>query len=149
MDWCGLMVTEESIKEYSKKFSSIILEKVINSPWVPGVKEYIETNRHDQIFILVTATPYNEIKQILKILKFDSHFSYIYGAPFQKSAAISDGLLKTNHKSQEAVMVGDGFTDLQAAHICGINFLLRAHHANINLQKEFSESSFENLKFII
>lgn len=149
MDWCGLIVTEESIKEYSRKFSSIILEKVINSPWVPGVKEYIEVNRYDQIFILVTATPYNEIEQILKILKFDSNFSYIYGAPLRKSVAINNGLLKTNHKSHEAVMVGDGITDLQAAHACGISFLLRKHHSNIDLQKEWPEVSFENLKFII
>ena len=55
--WAGELATPERIDEFCTRFSLLVLQKVIDSPWVPGVREYLLLNSGIQYFVLVTATP--------------------------------------------------------------------------------------------
>lgn len=125
LKWAGIEPTSQMIEVCCKKFSELALSKVISSPWVPGVREYISSNYKKQTFVLVTATPKIEIDLILKKLDFEKYFKKIYGAPIKKSHAISDYLLTGKFNNGESLMVGDAMTDYDAAKLNAVDFALR------------------------
>ena len=65
-------------------FSKSVKWGVINSQWCDGVKEYLNKNYNNQYFVLLTATPTIEIKEILSELKINKFFKEIYGSPLKK-----------------------------------------------------------------
>ena len=69
LNLAGEKNSTDSISKYEKQFSKLVMNRVINSPWVEGVLEYIKTNYKAQKFFLITATPQKEIEEILKKLE--------------------------------------------------------------------------------
>ena len=60
----NIRVDEAYVDKLCNKFSGLVLEKVINSNWVLGAKEFLNKNPYDQKFILCTGTPDTEIREI-------------------------------------------------------------------------------------
>lgn len=143
--FAGVATSESIIKDYSERFSEIVINRVINSPWVPGVREYLLDAHPRQLFILVTATPQNEIELILKHLDISDCFSEIFGAPTKKDVAVSSAITLYRLNPYEALMVGDSSTDLDAARSNGISFLLRRTRFNSDVAGRFTGPTFENL----
>jgi HAD superfamily hydrolase (TIGR01549 family) len=124
LEWAGVKCTQEILDEYCSKFALLVEDAVVNSAWIEGV-EKILNNKTDQLYILVTATPQDEIMRIVKRLSIESNFSSIYGAPTTKAEGIRVSLEKFSIKTPDALMIGDAKADLIAAQKCGIDFLLR------------------------
>ena len=96
MEFCSLIKTENEINRYLKKYSEIVAQKVVNSPWVEDVRNYLEKNVKKKIF-LVSSTPQSELESIIKALNFDQIFKEIYGEPHKKEATfrkILEGIMK-------------------------------------------------------
>jgi len=140
----GVAVTSTIVDDFCSRFSSLVMRQVINSPWVPGVLEYLKQEHASTNFILVTATPKAEIDIILDRLGIVHYFQKIFGAPVNKADAIADSMEQYSLKSQEALMIGDASADLAAAEKNSICFLLRTTAINQNLQKHFKGPQFEN-----
>ena len=138
LTWAGLSVTEKRTQEYCDWFSELVLDRVITSAWVAGVEDYLRLNRYGQNFILVTATPHEEIEKILIALNLVSCFSAVFGAPLTKEFAIRETMLKFNLTSDQCLMVGDAVQDLKAANNNLIPFLLRSHPDNVTIFAEYS-----------
>ena len=64
LSWAGLDATPQLIQQYCEVFSANVVRHVVESPWVPGILNYLKQNAGRQIFILVTATPQAEIERI-------------------------------------------------------------------------------------
>ena len=60
---------------------------------------------------------------------------------------VSEVLNRLHFQSQEALVVGDSKTDLEAARENSVVFLLRRTPFNRELQKQFQGPSVENLNF--
>ena len=41
LDWAGESVNPFKVREFCDRFSKLVQQAVIDSPWVPGVKEYL------------------------------------------------------------------------------------------------------------
>jgi phosphoglycolate phosphatase-like HAD superfamily hydrolase len=136
LKWAGKVPTEKTINEYSKQFSSLVKQKVIESEWVPGVKSYLINNSKKQQFFLVTATPQQEIEDIVSTLKIKSCFNKIIGYPTSKKDAIQILISNTPYPLEEAIMIGDSISDYNAAVESNIVFILRKTGLNEKLQKE-------------
>ena len=132
LSWVGEHITDKNIHFYCNKFSSIVVQRVVDSPWVPGVLELLKSNSKKNV--LVTATPYKEIRFILKKLNIDLLFSEIYGAPTNKTEAVSNVLKKLNIDPKKAIMIGDSDSDYKAATENKIEFILRRTNLNKDLQ---------------
>jgi len=145
LSWAGLTVSDDQIEKYCENFSKIVLEGVINSPWVLGVNDYLLQHYKQQYFILVTATPQKEIELIIGRLNINHCFREIYGAPKSKAQAIANVLKLNSFDSEVVLMIGDSETDLNAAKANGIPFLLRRTNINLELQTNFDVPMFENL----
>jgi phosphoglycolate phosphatase-like HAD superfamily hydrolase len=151
LGWAGEPATTEQVQKFCEKFSDLVQQAVIDAPWVPGVCEYLQENHTHQPFVLMTATPQEEIERILQVLKITHCFREIYGAPTVKAAVVKDVLKRLHCLPEQALVVGDSDTDLRAAEENKVVFLLRCTPFNQDLQKRFQGPSFFNfseVKFV-
>jgi len=124
LEWAGIKCTPEILHQYCSDFAALVEDAVVNSAWVEGIEKILNGNT-DQLYILVTATPQDEIMRILNRLSIASCFAAIFGAPIAKAEGILLSLEKFSIQPEEALMIGDARADLAAAQKCGIDFLLR------------------------
>lgn len=143
--WAGESTSDARVREFCERFSGLVMQAVIDSPWVPGVREYLTDNNAKQYFVLVSATPYDELRQILTSLDLARCFREVHGAPRKKADAIRDVLRRLQLTPERALMVGDADTDHAAAEHNGVPFLLRRTRLNKALQVRFDGPKFENL----
>lgn len=143
--WAGESATPERIDEFCSRFSSLVLQEVIDSPWVPGVLEYLLLNSVRQYFVLVTATPQEEIQKILDSLNIADCFREVHGAPKQKTITMKEVLYRLKCLPANALMIGDAETDLKAAQANSVPFLLRRTPLNLSIQSTYTGSMFDNL----
>ena len=134
LSWAGEEVTDELVEIFCNRFSRLVIRSVIESPWVPGVFEYLEDNFHKQYFVLLTATPQKEIEEILISLEIGHFFREVFGAPFKKVDKIKKVLRMQKITTDQVLMIGDSETDFLAAESNGVPFLLRRTSLNGSLQ---------------
>ena len=145
--WAGVEVTEERVARCCDLFSESVMQSVIDSPWVPGVREWLLNNYEKKHFVLVTATPQHEMEQILIALHIDKCFQSVFGAPVKKEKAIRSVLKKENVLPDSALMIGDSVTDLLAANANAVPFLLRRTDLNVDLQARYDGLQFDDLSY--
>jgi phosphoglycolate phosphatase-like HAD superfamily hydrolase len=136
IEWAEQKPTQEAVNEYALKFSTLVKKKVVNSEWVPGVTSYLNRNCNTQQFFLVTATPQQEIEDILILLKIKHLFKVVVGSPTRKTNAIESIMKKYSILSKDSIMIGDSSSDYNAAKINGVPFILRRTELNKKLQQK-------------
>jgi phosphoglycolate phosphatase-like HAD superfamily hydrolase len=134
--WAGSKGSDEEVSGYCELFSAAVRQGVIDSPWVPGAREYLQANHARQCFVLVTATPRAEIESILTALEIAAFFREVHGAPTSKSEAVQSVLARWNCARADSLLIGDSDSDYAAAKAAGVEFLLRRTALNRNLQRE-------------
>jgi len=147
LDWAGEPANPIQIQKFCHQFSNLVQQAVIDSPWVPGVYKYLKSNHARQDFILMTATPQEEIEQILHTLELTCYFREMHGAPKTKSNVVKDVLKRLHYSPGQALVIGDSETDFDAAKQNNVAFFLRRTTLNQKLQNEFQGPSFDNLIF--
>lgn len=130
LSYAGEKITTECVNELSNVFSQIVFDEVVNSDWVSGAEEYLRKNPNDQTFVLVSATPQEEINHILKALNLTDIFKMVYGAPANKKESLRLTLEALNILPNQCVMIGDAIADFAAAVGNNIPFILRRHNSN-------------------
>jgi len=133
LKWAGVVPDEKIVNEYCENFSKHVLHEVINSPWVDGAETYLRNNNHKQIFVVISATPQEELEYILKALDLVRCFSRIFGAPISKQDAIFKTIQDLDLDPSECLMIGDATADLKAASVNRVAFLLRRHKSNTEI----------------
>jgi phosphoglycolate phosphatase-like HAD superfamily hydrolase len=131
--WAGVKLTDSIVKEFCTKFSDLVKDRVIESPWVPGVESYLRKNKNNLKFIMVSATPQTELDSICSHLQLSDIFFKIYGSPINKANAIRESMHDCRVTSSECLMIGDAQADIDAAKENKITFILRRHDLNKNL----------------
>ena len=130
------VITERLLKIMCKDFSEKVVDRVIDSNWVPGVLDILDNKKIDQYFILISGTPDQEIKFILNKLKIKHFFNEVYGYPHKKNKVVSDFILNNNSNQKEMVFIGDALTDYEAANENNVTFILKKNDYNKKLQKK-------------
>ena len=146
LDWAGETGTAAQIDEFCDRFARLVRQSVIESAWVPGVREYLQDRHAHQHFVLVTATPQTEILQILDALDIAYCFREVHGFPTPKDEAIRDVLPRFQCPSEQALAVGDSEADFDAATVNNVPFLLRRTPLSFDLQRRCQGLSFDTLK---
>lgn len=145
LKWAGEDVTEDLVEEFCSRFSGHVVQAVIDSPWVPGIPAFLKEQRSKKYFVLVTATPQDEIEKILFALNIDRCFQRVFGAPTKKQDAVQTVLEKQKLSPDCALMIGDTDADLFAATVNSVPFLLRKTSMNSQLQHRYKGPQFGNL----
>jgi phosphoglycolate phosphatase-like HAD superfamily hydrolase len=144
LQWAGEKPSQSRVSECCDQFGQLVLQGVINAPWVPGVEAYIRSNPFQQIFVLVSATPQDELEQILRALNLTACFTGVFGAPTRKKDAIRMTIAARGLDSSVCLMIGDARADLEAAEANHILFILRRHETNSNAFADYAGPSIKD-----
>lgn len=134
LSWAGQDAAAEQVADFCARFADEVRDQVIESPWVPGVREYLARARSVQRAVLVTGTPQEEMRAILEALDLGGCFSEVHGAPQPKADAIREVLARHGCAPELAVAIGDSSADQHAAEVNGVPFVLRRTPLNGALQ---------------
>lgn len=118
-------LTAEKKAELGRQFSSIIFREVVNCPFVPGALEFLEKYHSRCRLFLVSATPEEEVRKIVRERKLDSYFVEVHGSPVKKAVHNQMLLGKYGLKKERTVYVGDSIDDWEGANEAGISFIGR------------------------
>lgn len=114
-------ISPSEINDLADEFSKLVKEKVANSSYIKGVKNFLEVHSLDSSQFICTGTPEREIHEIIKIREIDHLFDGIFGSPDSKSSIVNK-ILK-NNRNKECFFFGDTMTDYLAAQECSISFV--------------------------
>jgi len=137
-------ITNEQIEELANQFSKLVVDKVINAPYVPGALAYIQECSKKYKLFISTGTPTNEMCQILSGREISKYFIEVYGSPEKKSAHISKIMSNYNYYSDELIFYGDANTDIDAAEQANIPFVLIKNSFNEKLVEKFNGKIINN-----
>lgn len=118
-------LSDNEFSAFCKNFSTLVLEEVIKAEFVKGTKEFLEDYRPIYKYFLLSATPQEEIDEIIQKRRLTYFFNAIYGAPNEKSEAVRDILIRENLNPVQTLYIGDAMSDYLAAKACAVNFVAR------------------------
>ena len=144
LSWVKGKSSPSMLDAYCEKFGKIVVDRVINSQWVDGVQEYLDANKKNQVYYLVSATPQAELEEIIDRIKLANTFEFIVGAPTEKRDAIRQIITKLKLNPSDCVMIGDSIPDYEAAFENSINFILRKHQYNEKLFDNYQGPYIKN-----
>lgn len=119
----GITLSEEEILQMGEQFSLLALQKVIESPYLPGVVKFIERSFDQAYLYICTGTPEAEINIILRKRNLDKYFKAVYGTPKSKTEIINTIITAFNHLPQQLEFYGDAMTDYLAAQDTSVKFI--------------------------
>lgn len=132
LSWANVSPTQGLIDTISLQLSTLVVQKIIDAPWVPGCFEYLEKNCVRQNLFLVSAAPEEELKNILIDTKIFSFFKEVYGAPSDKTNSVRKIVNYHSINTEKAFFIGDAEADYLAAKANKIQFVLRKTCLNSN-----------------
>jgi phosphoglycolate phosphatase-like HAD superfamily hydrolase len=143
--WAGEDPSPGRVAALCEEFGDLVREAVIDCAWVPGAEALIRENPYDQRFVLVSATPQDELDGIVDALGIRDRFTAVFGAPTSKADAIRSVLRDTGIPSDECLMIGDARADMDAAAATGVPFLLRRHSTNAEAFRDYHAAAIQDL----
>jgi phosphoglycolate phosphatase-like HAD superfamily hydrolase len=118
-------LTNNRFNALCEEFSKIVFQKVLDSEYVTGVREFIQDYYRKYDMFIVSATPHDEIKEICKQLSLDQYFKDVLGSPRPKGQWVNMLMEQYGYKANESVFIGDAMSDYKAADENGILFIGR------------------------
>ena len=144
-EFVGIQLSSKDIEDRCNEYSRLVVQKVIDAPWVPGVLDYLKSKTFHQRFVLITGTPYLEIIEILTSLNILDCFQTIYGSPTSKIKALEQEI-QSDTEVKDCLFIGDSTTDYESANAYDIPFLLRETDENKKLFLNYSGQRFYNFR---
>jgi beta-phosphoglucomutase-like phosphatase (HAD superfamily) len=141
----GQPINDEDIASLSNQFSSLVVDKVISSTPIPGSLDFIKNDKNYKKFV-ISGTPDNEIKEIVRCLGLNDYFADVLGSPVKKGVHARNCLSKFDLSSKESVFIGDAMADYQASIDNSMKFILIENTDNKHLFEDIHDiSRLENL----
>ena len=118
-------LSEKRFQELCIRFSRLVVDEVVSSPWVDGAKEFLAQNEKQYTFVIISGTPEDELKDIVRRREMGHFFGSVRGSPKDKVTLLGEVMDEYHLKSEEMVFIGDAETDWRAAQETGVPFLWR------------------------
>jgi HAD superfamily hydrolase (TIGR01549 family) len=113
----------ETLDSLCDRFRALVMEKVIQAPFITGARELLDRCFGRYPMYVISATPEEEITEIIKRRRMDSFFLRVVGSPTPKKAALREIVRETGLAPGEIVFIGDSINDLKAANDSGVCFI--------------------------
>ena len=113
---------------------------------VDGAQEFLDTFRNKVQMFLVSATPHNELKKILKARLLTRYFKEIQGGPINKVGVLKKIISVKKISPNEILYIGDSPEDLQAAKTLGCHFIGRKSCRELNILTNPVYTDFVKIK---
>lgn len=119
-----LAITEQDISDLANTFSSLVLDEVLSSSFIPGALKSLEELCDKKIpSYVVSGTPDEEIKLIVKKKGLEKYFLGIHGSPKKKDKIVAEIIKHKYYNPNNCLFLGDAMTDYEAAEKNRLRFL--------------------------
>jgi phosphoglycolate phosphatase-like HAD superfamily hydrolase len=114
---------ERTLANLATRFGLEVKHRVIASPEIPGARRALEVLSERLPLFVVSATPDDELMEILVARGIAQFFTSSHGARRGKPDTVADLLASHRLDPGSCIMVGDAMTDYQAATKNGLRFV--------------------------
>ena len=121
----GEAYTPRRAARLAEEFSRLVFDRVLKCPVVPGVREFLRSQRGRYRFFVASGTPHEELKLVLRRRRLLGYFERAWGSPAKKPDVIRRVLREGAFRKGEVVFVGDAESDWRAAQETGVRFVRR------------------------
>jgi phosphoglycolate phosphatase len=123
-EYIGSALGKADLKVWSDRYSELVVEKVIEVPWIKGAIEFLDSTCDSDVHVFViSGTPEPELKYIIDKRGLSDYFLESLGSPTRKPAHIRRLLEQYKLQPDEGVFIGDALTDYDAANETGLHFV--------------------------
>ena len=117
-------ISEEKKLELSDRFSALVVQEVLKSPFIEGALETLEQLRQIHIpMFVVSGTPHEEIQDIVQKRHLAHYFIEVHGSPRKKEKIIHDIIARYRFEPERSLFIGDSIGDYYGAVANGVQFL--------------------------
>lgn len=127
-------LSEKMFNDLCDNFSSLVMNAVIAAPYVNGAEDFLKKYYLSYDCFLASATPHEEIVNIVRKREMTGFFSGIFGSPKTKSEIAREIMSTYGYKNTEMVFVGDAVSDYEAARLNDIRFIARVNSNEVELR---------------
>ncbi len=132
-------LTEIEVDALNRRFSDLVVRKVVAAKEVNGVFEFINSQlSKDKVLIINSATPQGEIIEIVHKRGIAEKFMTVLGSPSTKFENLEIVKKQFNCSYTDMVFFGDALSDWQAASRVGVDFIGIGKENNI-----FTEGGYD------
>jgi HAD superfamily hydrolase (TIGR01549 family) len=127
----GMPYTKTDGDRLSHRFSRLVVNAIVEAPYVPGAIEFLEEYAHKLPLFVASGTPQTELDEIVIRRNMKQFFVSVNGSPRTKSDILRCIVEANALKNDRMLMVGDAMADLEGARSAEIPFLGRSingHH---------------------
>lgn len=114
---------EAELQRLCDEFSRLVVDEVVSAPEIPGAEDFLKKWHNTVKCFVVSATPDEEIKKIIKRRGIDIYFHEILGSSCSKSDNINYLLKKYSFDPEQCLFFGDAESDYRAAAASGVDFI--------------------------
>ena len=116
-------IAQESMDQLCKDFSKLVVKKVIAAREIEGIGQFLEKLfLSNKTCVINSATPTEEIVEIVNKRNLSKYFAEIYGSPTSKQENLKSAMHKYNLQPNDLLFFGDDKADLIAADNLNIQF---------------------------
>jgi HAD superfamily hydrolase (TIGR01549 family) len=110
-------------KALGERFNALVEQAVSVCPWVPGAREFLESNHKKLPLYVASGTPQEELRRIVERRGLSGFFRAAYGTPDKKDSILRNIAGELSCKPQGLLMIGDAGNDYDAARAVGAAFI--------------------------
>lgn len=114
---------KNELKALCCDFSRLVVDKVVSAPEISGAADFLKKWHNSILCFIISATPDNEIKNIVLRRGMEVFFREVLGSSMSKQENLEYLLKKYSLSPQECFFFGDAESDYRAATACGVNFI--------------------------
>ena len=122
-DHLGRDLSDEEMAELCQKFSELVVDKVVGAQEIRGAGDFLKKWCSRLPCFVISATPQEEIRQIVRHRGMMGYFDEVLGAPASKKDNLQRLLNQFHLNPSKCCLFGDAESDYRAAHACGVEFI--------------------------
>ena len=121
-------IPKETFDKLCRDFSFLVVDEVVAAPYVKGGKEFLDAYSSMYKCFVVSATPQQEIEDIIEHKGMRKYFAAVYGSPGKKADAVKKIITDSRLAPDEIVYIGDARSDYEAALANRTHFIARINN---------------------
>ena len=120
--YLGKNLDDEEMANLCRRFSDLVVDEVVSAPEIEGAGEFLTKWYTRLPCFVISATPEEEIREIVQRRGMAEYFKEVLGAPADKKKNLETLLARYNLNPSKCCFFGDAESDYLAAHSCRVDF---------------------------
>jgi beta-phosphoglucomutase-like phosphatase (HAD superfamily) len=116
-------LNDGEMADLCRRFSELVVDEVVAAPEIRGAGEFLNRWCTQLPCFVISATPEDEIREIVQRRGMAGYFREVLGAPADKKQNLKLLVDKYGFSPSKCCLFGDAASDYQAARSCGTYFI--------------------------